>query len=138
MDAKTGNVVWSNATASPRLVTTGLIASTRVLVEHFGESVRDQFARAYSITIIGAVLFDLMLKTQGEHFTPDELVQHVETVVVEDLKIAEESPRFFHLPPYPQILATLYDHVFLRQVWPQLIDQPNSGFNLRANPDNFP
>jgi len=99
--------------------------------------VRDDFARTYSITIVGAVLFDLLLKSDGEQFTPEELVQHVETVIVEDLKLAVEKLPEYQFPPFPQMLFHLYEEIFVNQVWPQIMDNPTRKMTARLSRINY-
>jgi hypothetical protein len=135
MTATPSKVVWGSG-RPPRFVTSTLIAGTTSLVSEFGQKVRDDFARTYSITIVGAVLFDLLLKTDGEQFTANELVQHVETVIIEDLKLAREKLPEFQYPPFPEILLHLYQ-IFLDQVWPSIADNPTRKMTARLARINY-
>lgn len=125
--------VWSGGA---RFVTTHLIASTTSLFDTFGEQVRENFAKTYSITILATVLFDLLIKASGEDFTPEELTQHVETVIVEDLKLSSERIPEFSYPPYPAILHQLY-RIMLEQVWPQLEDNRTRLMTARLSRVNY-
>lgn len=136
MTASPSKVVWSSTGRTPRFVTTALVAGTTSLVTEFGEKVRDDFARTYSITIVGAVLFDLLLKSDGEQFTANELVQHVETVIVEDLKLTVEKLPEFQFPPFPEMMLHLYG-IFLDQVWPSIVDNPTRKMTARLARINY-
>lgn len=104
----------------PRFVTTTLVVGTNSLREKFGDQVHEFFSRTYSITMVGHVLFDLLLKSNGSgEFSPEELVQHVEKVVIDDLRIADEQNESFQTSPMKDIVAELYD-CLLKQAWPYL------------------
>lgn len=96
-----------------------MVGSTRSLGERFGDQVHQHFARTVSLTIVGAILFDLMIKSQGGMFTDSELVEHCEAMIIEDLKIIEETRPIFNFDPMPEVLGELYQQ-FCGQIWPHL------------------
>lgn len=108
----------------PRFVTTALIAGTKSLSDEFGDfELASYFARSVSITIVGAVLFDLLLKSEGRDFTAQELVEHCEAVIIEDLKLFEETRPIFDFDPMPAVLLHFY-RIMQEQVWPAIAENP--------------
>lgn len=105
-------------------MSTALIIGTTSLRSDFGDDVYDHFARTYSITVVGHVLFDLMLQSKGSlDLTPNEIVQHTEAVIIDDLKLATEENPYFQLSPMKEIVAAFYQ-LMVRQAWPHLVDHP--------------
>lgn len=65
------------------------------------------------------MLFDLLLKSEGRDFTAQELVEHCEAVIIEDLKLFEETRPIFNFDPMPAVLLHFY-RIMREQVWPAI------------------
>lgn len=102
-----------------RFSTAAMIAGTTSLVTDHGPDVPQHFAQTYSITVVGSLLLDLLIKSEGRHFEPFEVVQHVEAIIVDDMKLYEDQNPQFQSEPMMRIVYDLYE--IMRQfVWPHL------------------
>lgn len=106
-----------------RFSTSALIAGTASLLADHGPDVPLHFYRTYSITVVGSILLDLVIRTQARQFDPNELVQHVEAVIVDDLKLYEDQNPEFQSDPMRNIVFDLYEILRL-QVYPNLATSP--------------
>ena len=121
---------------TPRLVTTALISGTTGLRDIFGNDVHRHFYDTYSLTVVSTILFDLMIKSQAEDYSPAELTQHVEAVIINDLKLADEQNPLFQSQPMSTIVAELYQ-ILLGSVWPFLKDNPFAQMSAHLARVNF-
>ncbi|WJJ55225.1 hypothetical protein [Xanthomonas phage RTH11] len=109
-----------------------MIGSTTCLNDYPGLKAEEFFGRTYSLTIVGNILFELMMSSNGETFSGRELVQHVEAEILSTYKVATvynpktdchelvtEPNAYFQSEAGEALLTALYQ-AMLDQFWPLL------------------
>jgi hypothetical protein len=86
--------------------------------------------------VVGAILLDLLIQSRGSEFLPAEITQHVEAIIIDDLKLAHEPHPTFQTNPTQLIVAELY-YLMLESIWPFLKSNPLAQSSARIRLINY-
>ena len=81
------------------------------------------FVGAYSLQVIVPILLDLLIISQGSSFSPEELSEHLEAVIVGDLQLSESWSETIHQAPAKSMVSEIY-RILMEHLWPVINDNP--------------